>query len=992
MLTAPRSSCLRRFARAAMRCAIIWAACALGGARSSADEKVTYVDHVRPLLANRCLNCHNADRLKGGLDLSAIGPAMAGGSGGAVLKPGDPDGSTLLAVVKHQREPFMPPSGSPLNETEIDVLRRWIAGGCLETASSTAPKSAAPALTAVSAPPPVAEAAQPIVARYPLADIIATSRGGAVLDIAAHPARPLVAATGQKQVLLLDGRTVELVGVLPVPRGFPNSLRFSRSGRVLIAGIGEGARSGGVAIWSTADGRLLGTIGNEADSILAADIDPLEQHVALGGPSRRVMVYSTADGQLRHRIDKHTDWVTSVAYSPDGVLLATADRGGNVHLWEAESAAPYLALVSHPAAVTALDWRSDSNLLATACEDGRIRWFEMNGGALIKEWLAHEGGCLSVRFAPDGRSVTAGRDRHVKLWDANGGAIRALGPMDDLALAAVLVNGSAATVGEDRILAGDWSGRLRAWSATDGAVRGEALTNPALLSEQLDRANKAVASAKSAHETSVQARDAAHASLVTTTGAHQQSQLARTEASAALASAQAAVAAANQEVEAAGHARDESAGRVTITSQTAVAASGLVDSSLQALKAAVEADATAQAAVAGAPSSNAAAATQPAEGSQSAAALGRAAQTSDLLKAAIAASDAAKAQRDAAMAAEQDARRAMQQAESLLAAATARRDSMVNQTAAAQAGLEQAQARERESEAALNTAKASADQAAKMEQDAERSVRLAEARVALWRAGEVRKQLDAARQALVEEEARHAPVAAAADASRRAAEQAATELNAMRTQLTNVPATLADLARSIQAAEQALREAQLQADAARAELARCTETAESFAASVEALRQRMTNAPGNAAPEPASQPVEPGSLGAESQPAATAAVADHSSGAALVKAEEALTILRESAKAAKKNVELTEQSRAAAESALAAARQRAADAEVERVKLPDRIVQQEAVLTQAQTRMKTDAEAATVARRPLDAARARVAELEQQYDAMVRSAALAATL
>lgn len=975
-----------------MRHAMVWGAFMHGAAPVTADEKITYVDHVRPLLANRCLNCHNADRLKGGLDLSAIGPALAGGSGGAVLKPGDPDGSTLLAVVKRTREPFMPPSGSPLNDTEIDLIRRWIAGGCLETASSAAPQSATPVIAAVTTPAPAADATQPIVARYPLADIVATARGGAVLDLAAHPTRPLIAATGQKQVLLLDGRSAELIGVLPVPRGFPNTLRFSRSGRVLVAGIGEGARTGGVAIWSTADGRLLGMVGDETDSVLAADIDPLEQSVALGGPSRRVKVFSTSDGQLRHRIDKHTDWVTAVAYSPDGVLLATADRGGNVHLWEADSAAPYLALASHPAAVTALAWRGDSNLLATACEDGRVRWFEVNGGAMVKDWPAHEGGCLKVCFAVDGRSVTAGRDRHVKLWDANGGMVRSLGPMEDLALAAVLVNGSAATAGEDRIIAGDWSGRLRVWSAMDGNVRGDATAGPLPWPEQLDRAIKEGSAVRESHGKSLKARDAAQAALAGATDAHNQAKTARIEAAAARASAQAAAEAANQEVEQLGRAREEAAGRVAIAAQATAAAAGLVESSLQALKTAVDADAAAQAAVAGATSSNAVAATQPADASETAAALARAAQTSEALKSAMAASDAAKAQRTAAVAAEQAARGAMQQAESLLAAATARRNGMVNQTAAAQAGLEQAQAREREAEAALNAAKAAADQAAKSEQDADQAVRWAEARLALWRAGEVRKQLDAAREALAQEEARFAPIAAVAAASRRTAERVAAELNAMRAQLSNAPATLAEMARSVQAAEQTLRAAEQHAEIAQAEHRRSLEATARFSESVEALRRSLAAAPfGDPAPT-STQPAgsAPGAIA--SPPAAAAVAAEPAGSAALAKAEEALALLRQSAVDAQQKVERTDRARDAAKIALATARQRAADAEIERAKLPDRIVQQEAVLTQAQARMKADADVAAEARRPVDAARAKVGELEQQYESLVNAAALVATL
>ena len=61
-------------------------------------------------------------------------------------------------------------------------------------------------------------------------------------------------------------------------------------------------------------------------------------------------------------------------------------------------------------------------MLASASEDGTVRLCEMENGNEIKTWAAHGGGVQSVRFAQDGRIVTGGRDRLVKVWDGNGTA------------------------------------------------------------------------------------------------------------------------------------------------------------------------------------------------------------------------------------------------------------------------------------------------------------------------------------------------------------------------------------------------------------------------------------------------------------------------------------------------------------------------------------------------------------------------------------------
>ena len=43
--------------------------------------KVTYQDNILPIFRNSCLNCHNPDKKKGGLDISSYSAAMAGSDG-----------------------------------------------------------------------------------------------------------------------------------------------------------------------------------------------------------------------------------------------------------------------------------------------------------------------------------------------------------------------------------------------------------------------------------------------------------------------------------------------------------------------------------------------------------------------------------------------------------------------------------------------------------------------------------------------------------------------------------------------------------------------------------------------------------------------------------------------------------------------------------------------------------------------------------------------
>src|SRR5690242_18759359 len=60
---------------------------------------------VAPLIARKCLACHNPTEKKGGLDLSSSKPALAGGESGAAIVPGKPDESLLWERVSQDEMP-----------------------------------------------------------------------------------------------------------------------------------------------------------------------------------------------------------------------------------------------------------------------------------------------------------------------------------------------------------------------------------------------------------------------------------------------------------------------------------------------------------------------------------------------------------------------------------------------------------------------------------------------------------------------------------------------------------------------------------------------------------------------------------------------------------------------------------------------------------------------------------------------------------------------
>src|SRR5262245_57811233 len=65
----------------------------------AAPPTPSYARDVRPFFARYCLECHNPDKLRGGLSLETFKTLQAGGDNGPVLLPGKPDESNLVLQV-----------------------------------------------------------------------------------------------------------------------------------------------------------------------------------------------------------------------------------------------------------------------------------------------------------------------------------------------------------------------------------------------------------------------------------------------------------------------------------------------------------------------------------------------------------------------------------------------------------------------------------------------------------------------------------------------------------------------------------------------------------------------------------------------------------------------------------------------------------------------------------------------------------------------------
>lgn len=437
----------------------------------AATAAPTYEDDIKPMLRGKCLGCHNIDEANAGLDLSTFAGIMKGGSSGPAVVAGRPDSSTLYRAVTHMDgvEP-MPPDSGRLPDDVIRLFNDWIRGGLLERTG------AALQLAGVTAIDPTKLGTTgnlPAIMPGPLAirKPVATVRPPLPQALAASPTAPLLAVTGHEQVLLYEVAEADgglrLLGCLPFREGTIHSLRFSRTGGLLVAGGGRGAHSGRAVVYDIAKGTRVAEAGDLVDVVLCVDIDSSQRFVALGGPTKVVEVIELTTGAPRHRITRHTDWITAVAFSPDGGMLATGDRSGGIHVWETESGAIVFSLAEHRQRITALEWRTDGQVVASTAEDGNLILWNMKDGWPAVNIVAHAAkassryaratGVLACGFRPDGGLVTVGRDGFLRAWSTAGTIEHETRVNDRLPI-------SVAWLGDDTTAVGGMSGGIELWS------------------------------------------------------------------------------------------------------------------------------------------------------------------------------------------------------------------------------------------------------------------------------------------------------------------------------------------------------------------------------------------------------------------------------------------------------------------------------------------------------------------------------------------------
>ena len=270
-------------------------------------------------------------------------------------------------------------------------------------------------------------------------EAFAPEGGSAALAI--HPdAGSLAVGTGTGDVLILGLPTFEPIGQ-PL-EGLDGSVRrvaFSRDGAVLAAVDDQGA----VFAWATETGTIvLEATETYQGTLRALTFLPATGELVAAGRDGRIVLWDLSDSSAR------TISVTDNLFDPD----------------EPDDPVNWNELAAHP----------DKPLIAASSFGGDIAWWDTETEVLLKAHKdAHRGAVWAASFTADGRLITAGADRMIRMWDDSPGGLLASVAGHTQGISSMTIYeslGDGAGANEGRLAATGGLDQIRLWELTDDGL------------------------------------------------------------------------------------------------------------------------------------------------------------------------------------------------------------------------------------------------------------------------------------------------------------------------------------------------------------------------------------------------------------------------------------------------------------------------------------------------------------------------------------------
>lgn len=257
---------------------------------------VSFKSELAPILARRCLGCHNNRKTEGRYALHTFEQLLKpGDSGEQPIVPGKPSDSYFFQkLIESDESVRMPQEDDPLNAADIAAFKTWIEQGAKFDGQSVTDRLVT-LLPARQHPQPPAKYRRPV----PIFALRFSPDGQSLFTSGLHEVLTWNVATGKLKQRIAN-----------MPQRI-HGLRCSPDGRTLAVAGGAPGEYGEIRIINLSDGSIR-TLPAWEDLVLDIAFSGDGSALVAGGTDNSVRAYEVSSGKELWRNQQHVDWVTAL--------------------------------------------------------------------------------------------------------------------------------------------------------------------------------------------------------------------------------------------------------------------------------------------------------------------------------------------------------------------------------------------------------------------------------------------------------------------------------------------------------------------------------------------------------------------------------------------------------------------------------------------------------------------------------------------------------
>jgi hypothetical protein len=424
----------------------------------------SFAQKVAPILAKRCLACHDAKTAKGRFSVETFASLMRGGESGPEILSGKSAQSNLVTLIE---DGTMPQDADPLSKSEIALIRHWIDTGATLDAGLN------PADPLIADMPSLPQPLPPANYRVPLP----------VTAVAFNPDGDQLATSGYHEILVwntADGTPLRRITDV-AERVY--SVQYSPDGKLIAVGAGTPAQLGEVKLFSAATGDLVADLARTSDAVFTVAFSPDGKRLAAGGADRAIRVYDVAGRKQQLAIEDHADWVMDLAWLPDGSKIVSASRDKTAKVFDARTGDSLVTFSGHAEPVFGVAIAPDGVTAITSGRDKSLRRWNIADAKEVERITGFGDDVFRVAVTKDGRVFSCSADRTARLHALAGGKL-----LKTFSGHADWVYSMAFCTATDGLATGSFDGEVRLWNVADGKSLVKFLAAPGYKKPQIKMA------------------------------------------------------------------------------------------------------------------------------------------------------------------------------------------------------------------------------------------------------------------------------------------------------------------------------------------------------------------------------------------------------------------------------------------------------------------------------------------------------------------------